>query len=81
MQDRARQKAFPDPLGLTREGGPAVGDKQNPREADVIVAEIKKLVSDPTLARVEAENRWRSIGAISLIGGKQAALINRKPRK
>ncbi|AWN42605.1 AAA domain-containing protein [Methylobacterium durans] len=53
------------------------GDKQNPREAEVIVGEIRKLVDDPTLSRVAAQDRWRTIGVVSLIGAKQAALINR----
>jgi very-short-patch-repair endonuclease len=53
------------------------GDKQNPREAEVIVGEIRKIVEDPSLARIEAQDRWRTIGVVSLIGAKQAALINR----
>jgi very-short-patch-repair endonuclease len=51
--------------------------KVNLREAQVIVEEIKALIDDPRIARIEALNRWRSIGVISLIGAKQAALINR----
>jgi hypothetical protein len=34
-------------------------------------------VDDPTLARIGAQGSWRSIGVVSLIGAKQAALINR----
>lgn len=40
----------------------------NRAEAEVIVAEIDQLVQDPAMAR-------RSIGVVSLIGGKQAELI------
>jgi superfamily I DNA and/or RNA helicase len=57
--------------------GRRTGDKINLREAQVIVEEIKTLIDDPRIARIEALNRWRSIGVISLIGAKQAALINR----
>lgn len=42
----------------------------NPPEADAIVAEIKSLVADPAFEK-------RSIGVISLIGRKQAELIQR----
>jgi very-short-patch-repair endonuclease len=52
------------------------GDRQNRREAEVIVDEIRAFVNDPALARVEAQDRWRTIGVVSLIGAKQAALIN-----
>lgn len=57
--------------------GRRTGDKVNLREAQVIVEEIEALIDDPRMARIEALNRWRSIGVISLIGAKQAALINR----
>ena len=57
--------------------GRRTGDKVNLREAQVIVEEIKAVIDDPRMARIEAPNRWRSIGVISLIGAKQAALINR----
>lgn len=57
--------------------GRRTGDKQNRREAEIIVEEIRKLVLDPALSRVEGQERWRTIGVISLIGGKQAALVNR----
>jgi very-short-patch-repair endonuclease len=52
------------------------GDKVNHREAEVIVEEIKRLVEVPEIAKV-GPDAWRSIGVISLIGSKQAALINR----
>jgi hypothetical protein len=44
--------------------GRRTGDKVNVREAQVIIA------------RIEALDRWRSIGVISLIGAKQDATIN-----
>src|SRR5260370_19937285 len=53
------------------------GDKINRREAEVIVEEIRRLADDPGISRIDALNRWRTIGVISLIGAKQAALINR----
>ena len=43
------------------------GDKQNPREAEVIVGEIRKIVEDPALARIEAQDRWRTIGPIYVL--------------
>ena len=52
------------------------GDKINHREAEVIVEEMNGLVEVPELAKV-GPDAWRSIGVISLIGSKQAALINR----
>lgn len=42
--------------------------KTNRAEAEVIVTEIERLVQDPTMAR-------RSIGVVSLIGARQAELI------
>jgi very-short-patch-repair endonuclease len=56
--------------------GHRTGDKINLREAQVIVEEVRRLIEDPRLARIEALDRWRSIGVISLIGSKQAAMIN-----
>lgn len=53
------------------------GDKVNHREAEVVVSEILQIVESPTLSRIGDGGRWRSIGVISLIGSKQAALINR----
>ena len=57
--------------------GQRTGDKLNMREAEVIVDEVRALVQDSNLSRIDALNRWRTIGVISLIGAKQAALINR----
>lgn len=56
--------------------GRRTGDKINLREAQIIVEEVRRLIEDPSLARNEALDRWRSIGVISLIGAKQAAMIN-----
>jgi very-short-patch-repair endonuclease len=52
-------------------------NKINPREARVVVDEIKALVEDEALSRVAGQDHWRTIGVISLIGAAQAALINR----
>jgi very-short-patch-repair endonuclease len=43
----------------------------------VIVAEVLRIIESPGLSRIGDGDRWRSIGVISLIGSKQAALINR----
>jgi very-short-patch-repair endonuclease len=53
------------------------GDKINHREAEVIIEEIRQIVENPALAKMPGTDVWRSIGVISLIGSKQAALINR----
>ena len=55
--------------------GRRTGDKINHREAEVIVSEIKRFTDSQSLSRIG--DLWRSIGVISLIGAKQAALINR----
>ncbi|ABE37829.1 DNA helicase, putative [Rhodopseudomonas palustris BisB5] len=57
--------------------GKRTGDKINHREAEVVVSEILKIVESPMLSKIGEGDRWRSIGVISLIGSKQAALINR----
>jgi len=53
------------------------GDKINHREAEVIVDEIEKIIATPALATKGSPDAPRTIGVISLIGSKQAALINR----
>ena len=53
------------------------GDKINHREAEVIIEEIRRVIETPALATKGPVDSWRSIGVISLIGSKQAALINR----
>jgi very-short-patch-repair endonuclease len=57
--------------------GRRTGDKINHREAEVIIDEIRHIIETPNLATKGAPGAWRSIGVISLIGSKQAALINR----
>lgn len=57
--------------------GKRTGDKVNLREAEVVVSEVLKIIESPTLSKIGEGDRWRSIGVISLIGSKQAALINR----
>ena len=73
----AQERIDPPLLDIFVPDGCRTGDKVNLREAQVIVEEIKALIDDPRIARIEALNRWRSIGVISLIGAKQAALIYR----
>ena len=52
--------------------------KINQREAEVIVDEIEVLINDFALSHVRgAQERPRSIGVISLIGGEQARLIQK----
>lgn len=57
--------------------GRRTGDKINLREAEVVVSEVQRIVESPTLSSIGDGDRFRSIGVISLIGSKQAALINR----
>lgn len=57
--------------------GKRTGDKINHREAEVIIEEIKHIVDTPALAKIGTSENWRSIGVVSLIGSKQAALISR----
>jgi len=58
--------------------GLRTGDKLNNREAEIIVQEIKNIVDDPKLGYIETQDKWRSIGVVSLIGSKQANLIYKK---
>lgn len=73
----AQERIDPPLFDIYLPDGRRTGDKTNHREAQVIVEEIQRLVENPHLARIEAFDRWRTIGVISLIGAKQAALINR----
>ena len=73
----AQERLDPPLVDIYVPDGRRTGDKQNTREAEVVVDEIRKLVADPALSRVEAQDRWRTIGVVSLIGSKQAALISR----
>ena len=72
----AHERLDPPLVDIYVPDGRRTGDKQNRREAEVIVEEIQKIVDNPVLARIEASDRWRTIGVVSLIGAKQAALIN-----
>lgn len=74
----ASERLDPPLIDIYVPDGRREGDKINPREAEVIVEEIKRIVDDPALGRIAAADRWRSIGVISLIGSKQAALINKR---
>ena len=73
----AQERIDPPLVDIYVPDGRRTGDKINLREAEVIVEEIRRLVEDQTFARIDAPGRWRTIGVISLIGAKQAALINR----
>ena len=73
----AQERIDPPLVDIYVSDGRRTGDKVNLREAQVIVKEVRRLVDDHRLARIEALNRWRSIGVISLIGAKQAATIYR----
>jgi very-short-patch-repair endonuclease len=73
----AAERLDPPLIDIFVPDGRRTGDKVNQREADVIVEEIKKVISTPDLARIAGTDRCRTIGVVSLIGAKQAALINR----
>jgi very-short-patch-repair endonuclease/transcription elongation GreA/GreB family factor len=73
----AQERIDPPLVDIYVPDGRRTGDKINRREAQVIVEEIRHLVDNPHLARIEALNRWRTIGVVSLIGAKQAAMVNR----
>jgi very-short-patch-repair endonuclease len=73
----AHERLDPPLIDIYIPDGRRAGAKQNPREAKIIVEEIRRMVEDETIARIHAANRWRTIGVISLIGAQQAALINR----
>jgi very-short-patch-repair endonuclease len=73
---KASERLDPPLIDILVEGGERRGkSKINPREADVIVSEIEKIVVDPDQAMIEA--RPRSIGVISLIGAEQALYIQK----
>ena len=73
----AQERIDPPLVDIYVPDGRRTGDKINLREAQVIVEEVQGLIENPHLARIESLDRWRTIGVISLIGAKQAALINR----
>ncbi len=60
---------------LVEDGERRGKSKVNPSEAEIIVSEIERIVSEPKLATVaESGGRPRSIGVISLIGSDQARI-------
>jgi very-short-patch-repair endonuclease len=73
----ALERIDPPLVDIYVSDGRRTGDKINHREAEIIVAEILNIVNDPARACVGNAARHRSIGVISLIGSKQAALINK----
>jgi very-short-patch-repair endonuclease len=72
----AQERLDPPLIDIYVPDGRRSGDKINHREAEVIVEEISHIIETPALA-AKGPQSYRSIGVISLIGGKQAALINR----
>ena len=77
---RGVERLDPPLIDIYVEDGERRGkSKVNPAEAEVIVAEIEKIIADPILAVVGGDNNHpRSIGVISLIGAEQAAFIQKK---
>ena len=73
----AHERIDPPLVDIYVPDGRRTGDKINLREAQVIVAEVLRIIESPGLSRIGDGDRWRSIGVVSLIGSKQAALINR----
>lgn len=73
----AQERLDPPLVDIYVPDGRRSGDKINHREAEVIIEEIRQIVENPALAKMPGTDTWRSIGVISLIGSKQAALINR----
>jgi REase_MTES_1575/AAA domain len=73
----AQERIDPPLVDIYVPDGSRTGDKVNLREAQIIVDEVRRLVEDPSLAKNTALDRWRTIGVISLIGAKQAAMINK----
>ena len=77
---RGVERLDPPLIDIYVEDGERRGkSKVNPAEAEVIVAEIEKIIADPILAVAGGDNNQpRSIGVISLIGAEQAAFIQKK---
>jgi transcription elongation GreA/GreB family factor/very-short-patch-repair endonuclease len=75
---KASERLDPPLIDIFVEGGERRGkSKINPREANVIVNEIEKIVSGPDQAIIGGDARPRSIGVISLIGVEQALYIQK----
>jgi very-short-patch-repair endonuclease len=62
---------------LVKDGRRRGKSKINDREAEVIIEEIMSIISDPSQAINRETQKPRTIGVISLIGGHQAALIQK----
>ena len=77
---KAIERLDPPLVDILVEDGERRGkSKVNPPEAEVIVDEIERLISDPMLANLGgADGRPRSIGVISLVGSEQAAFIQKR---
>jgi transcription elongation GreA/GreB family factor/very-short-patch-repair endonuclease len=72
-----QERLDPPLIDIYVSDGRRSGDKINRREAEVIIEEIKHIVTTPSLATRGEPDTFRTIGVISLIGAKQAGLINR----
>ena len=59
----AHERLDPPLVDIYAPDGRRTGDKQNRREAEIIVEEIRRTVEDPAIARVA--DGWRTIGVIS----------------
>ena len=77
---KGHERLVPPLIDILVEDGERRGkSKVNPREADVVVAEIERIIEDPTLSVIGGDERKpRSIGVISLIGSDQAAFIQKR---
>jgi very-short-patch-repair endonuclease len=77
---RGVERLDPPLIDIFVEDGERRGkSKVNPAEAEVIVAEIERIIADPALATIGGDStKPRSIGVISLIGSEQAAFVQKK---
>jgi len=77
---KGHERLVPPLIDILVEDGERRGkSKVNPREAEVIIAEIERIIEDPMLSVIGGDERKpRSIGVISLIGSDQAAFIQKR---
>jgi very-short-patch-repair endonuclease len=77
---RGVERLDPPLIDIYVEDGERRGkSKVNPAEAEVIVAEIEKIIADPILSVVGGDkDQPRSIGVISLVGAEQAAFVQKE---
>ena len=77
---KSNERLIPPLIDILVEDGERRGkSKVNPREAEVVVTEIERIISDPQLSVMGGdETRPRSIGVISLIGSEQASFIRKR---